>query len=316
MACKKIVIKKVHTMHATKIAIIGTGMVGSTTAFACMMRNIAAEILLVDINESACKGEALDLSDALSFSATAQVTQATYKQAAQADIIIIAAGAAQKPNQPRTDLLAINKKIIRSIVEALGTINPQAIIIMVTNPVDTITWYAQQIIKLPKNQIMGSSTMLDSQRLRNLIAQKIHIAEESIHLSIIGEHGESQVALLSTATIAGVPLEKYIPISELKKLAQEAMQKVYEIIDLKKSTTFGVASCVAAMCEDIIFDTNRVMPVSCYIKKHDVCMGMPAIIGASGIRDIIVPPLNQEEEANLEKSAKSLLNNIQELKNI
>lgn len=301
-------------MKSTKIAIIGTGAVGATTAYACMMRNIAAEIMLIDIDEAKCKGEVFDLSDALSFSATSKLEQTTFAQAAQADIIIITAGKPQLPGQKRTELLETNSKVLKSIAEKLGVINPKSIVIVASNPVDALTWYAQQIIRLPKNQIIGSGTMLDSQRLRNFIAQKINIAEQSIHVYILGEHGDQQVAALSAGNIAGVALEKYIPMAELKKMAQQTIKKAYDIIDLKKFTCYGVASSVAALCENIIFDNNRVMPTSCYITEYDLCMSMPTVIGASGINQIIKPPLNSEEEDALKRSIKSINANIDILK--
>ena len=301
-------------MHATKIAIIGTGTVGATTAYACMMRNITAELMLVDINEVGCRGELLDLSDALSFCTTSNIKQVSYKQAAQADIIIIAAGKSQKEGQARDELLAANQKVLKSIITELGTVNPQAIVIIITNPVDILTWYAQQLINLPVSQVFGSGTMLDSQRLRNLISQKIKVAEQSIHTYIIGEHGDMQVAALSAGRIAGVPLEQFLNIKELNRLAKEARQKVYEIISCKGCTCYGVASCVAALCEDIIFDQNRIVPVSCYSNQYKVCMSMPAVIGASGIKQILSPPLNSKEQAALTKSIEILQKSLSKLK--
>ncbi len=302
-------------MKPTKIAIIGTGSVGATTAYACIMRNIAAQIMLVDVDEKKCKGEVLDLSDALPFSATSKVEQATFTQAAQADIIIIAAGKPQSPGQKRTELLEINGKIVKSIIEKLNPINPKSVIIVVSNPVDPLTWYTQQLIDLPKNQIIGSGTMLDSQRLRNLIAQRLDIGEQSIHAYIIGEHGDKQVAALSAGNIADVPLYTFIPITELQTMAQEAMRRAYEIIELKNCTCYGVASCVAAICENIIFDTKRIIPVSCFIEEYNLCMSMPATIGANGTEEIIKPPLNATEQKELLISIESIRSNINILKN-
>ncbi len=301
-------------MHATKIAIIGTGAVGATTAFACMMRNITSELLLVDIKEAGCRGELLDLSDSLSFCRTAQIKQATYKEAAQADIIIIAAGARQREGQTRDQLLETNQQVIKAIIEELGDINPQAIVIIVTNPVDILTWYAQQLIDLPTSQIFGSGTLLDSQRLRNLIAQRVHVAEQSIHAYIIGQHGDHQVAALSAGSIAGTPLTDFLDIKSLRALADEAKQKVYEIISCKGWTCYGVASCVAAVCEDILFDQNRIVPVSCYIDDYKVTISMPAVIGASGIKQIIPPALNSDEQSALEASVKIVQKNLAKLK--
>ena len=280
---------------AIKIAIIGTGAVGTTTAFALLLRNVCAEILLADINELRCQGEAMDLSDALSFSETSKITVTTVKNAGQADIIIICAGKPQKKGQPRTELLETNKAIIKQIIEQLKPINPKAVLIMVTNPVDPLTWYAQTIAGLPRQQIMGSGTLLDSQRLRNLISQKLNVAEESIHAYIIGEHGDSQFPVFSDAHLAGAPLTNMLELRELEKCAEQAKQKVYDIIACKGFTNFGVATCVAAMCENIIFDQKRIMPVSCYLPDYDICMSIPAAIGASGVVNMFLPPLHGHE---------------------
>lgn len=291
---------------AAKIAIIGTGAVGTTIAYACIMRSICAEIMLVDIDEHKCQGEAMDLADAISFSQTSKVTHSTLKDAAQADIVIFAAGKPQKPGQARTELLDANKSIIKNIAEKLQPINRKSIVIMVTNPVDTLTLYAQSLIKLPKNQIFGSGTLLDSQRLRNLISQKLTIAEESIHAYILGEHGETAFAALSAAHIAGTPLTKLIDPEDLATLVDEAKQKVFNIIACKGFTNYGVASCVAATCENILFDQKRIMPISCYLPEHDICMSVPAAIGAQGVERIFMPTLNHEEEALLKKTVAKL----------
>ena len=293
-------------MKYAKIAIIGAGRVGSTTAYAILMRNIAAEVMLVDIAEQQCLGEVLDISDALSFSRASKVRQGTAKKAGQADIIIISAGIAQKPGQSRQELLKTNQKIIKQVIESMQPINPHAIIIMVTNPVDTLTLYAQQIAGLPKEQVFGSGTLLDTQRLRHYISQKCAIAEQSIHVYCIGEHGDSQVAALSAGRIAGIPLDQFLGQHELVDMAKEAKDKVYEIIRCKGSTFYGVASCISALCENIVFDQQRLVPVSCFVQQYDVCMSMPAIIGAQGISQVLIPPLNPHEQSLLQKSVNTL----------
>jgi len=295
-------------MEHSKIAIIGAGAVGSTTAYAIMMRNLTAEIMLVDIDEQRCKGEILDLSDSIPFSRTAKITQADAKQAGQADIIIIAAGAAQKPGQARTDLFKINQTILSSIIETIKPINNNAIIIMISNPVDLLTLHAQTIAGLPRNQIFGSGTFLDSQRLRTLISKKINISEQSIHAYILGEHGDTQFAAWSAANIAGVSIDKFSEITknDYNEIAQQARNKAYEIISCKGATFFGIASCVAAICENIIFDKKRLLPLSCYQEEFNICLSMPVILGERGIEQIIPIPLDLEERALLEQSARVL----------
>ena len=270
------------------------------------MHNLAAELWLVDINQKGCHGEVLDLNDALALSATSVVKQITLNEARHADIIIITAGKAQKPGQSRQELLQENKEIIASIIKGIEPINPQACIIMVTNPVDTLTWHAQQLSGLPKEQVFGSGTLLDASRLRNLISQRIGVAEQSIHLYVIGEHGDSQVAAFATATVGGVPLTALLDAQTLAQLAQEAKNKVYDIIACKGCTCYGVASCIAAVCESIIFNQKRAIPVSCYIKEYDLCMSMPAVIGAQGIAQILSIPLSPQEKKQLAQSVEQL----------
>ncbi len=295
-------------MKHSKIAIIGAGAVGSTTAYALMLKNIAAEIILVDIDVERCKGEILDLSDALSFCEVSKIRGGTTQDAAQADIIIIAAGARQEPGQIRTELIKTNKKVIASIFEQIKPINPNAIVIMVTNPVDILTLYAQELSGLPRNQVFGSGTFLDTQRLRGLLANKFNIAEQSIHTYILGEHGDSQFPAWSCSHIAGIPLLDFPQFNKknLADLAEQTRQKAYEIIACKGATYYGIAACVAEMCEAIIFDQKYVMPLSHFVEQFEVCLSLPVVLGEKGIEHILEIPLNKEEQEKLAHSAEQL----------
>lgn len=295
-------------MKKSTIAIIGTGTVGSTIAYTLMMRNLISKLILIDSKDIKCTGELLDLSDALSFSSTSEIIKGNLSQAGQADIAIITAGIPQKPGQSRLDLLKTNYTIIKNVIEGMKPLNKDLIIIVVTNPVDILTYHAQTLAELPKNQIFGSGTFLDTQRLKYLISKKMNIAPQSINLSIVGEHGDSQVALWSSCTIDGIPLIDFPRLSpdELNKMADNAKQKAYEIIACKGSTAFGIAACVADYCQNIIFDTKKIIPLSCYIKEFDVCMSMPVVIGCHGIETIITPSFNDIEKKNLQKSASLL----------
>ena len=295
-------------MEHTKIAIIGAGAVGATTAYALMLRNIAAEIILIDINKKRCEGEVLDLSDALSFSRASKIKKGTTKDTRGANIIIICAGAKQKPGQKREELLAINKKVVTSIIKDLKPINPHAIIIIVTNPVDVMTYFAQQVSDLPTGQIFGTGTFLDTQRIRRLVAQTLHIADQSVHAYIIGEHGDTQFAAWSSASIAGRPITEFPQINKnmLDQFSLITRKKANEIITCKGATFFGIATCVSAMCENIIFDRKYVMPLSTYIPEFDACMSIPAVLGIKGIEKTMEAPLNQEEKKLFEKSGKKL----------
>ncbi len=290
-----------------KIAIIGAGAVGSSIAYALILRNVVAEIILVDIDEKRCKGEILDLSDAL-FWSTAKIKNGNAQDAAQADIIIIAAGARQKPNQPRTELIKTNQSIIAAIIEQIRPINRHAIIIIVTNPVDILTLDAQKFSGLPRNQVFGSGTFLDTQRLCGILSKKLNIAIQSIDAYILGEHGDTQFPVWSTANIAGIPILNFPQINTkvLNQIAEETRKKAYEIISCKGATYYGIAACIATICQTIILNQKLVIPLSCYISSFNICLSMPATLGAEGIEQILPVPLNEIEQQQLVRSAEYL----------
>ena len=295
-------------MKHTKITIIGAGSVGSTTAYALMLRNIAAEIILIDIDKDRCKGEALDLSDALAFSETSKITYSHQVSSQQSDIIIISAGAPQMLGQSRIELMETNGKIVTTIIEDLKPINKNTIIIVVTNPVDIMTLYVQQIAGLPQGQVFGTGTFLDSQRMKGLLAQKLNIAEQSIHAYVLGEHGDSQFPLWSSAQIAGVPILDFDQLKQkdLDAIALKTKQRAYEISKCKGSTFFGIAACVSTICESMIFDKKRIIPVSTFIKEFGLCLSMPAVLGYKGIERIISIPFSKKEKDQMEQSAQKI----------
>lgn len=295
-------------MSSTKIAIIGAGRVGTTTAYALMLKNLASEILLVDIDPMRCKGELLDLVDVLPFCATSSIKDATFSQAAQANIIIICAGIAQKPGQSRLDLLDNNKKVIDTIAQNLKPLNPDAIIIVVSNPLDLLTHYLIKKQLIPTQQIFGTGTYLDSMRLQILIAAKLNIAPESVHAWVLGEHGDSQFPAWSLASCAGLPVMqiKELTSSDLDQFAQQTKQKAYDIISCKGSTFYGIATCVAVFVQSIIFDEKKIFPVSWYHKDLGVCLSLPYILGKKGIEQVCDIQLTPKEMDLLLHSAKEL----------
>jgi len=291
--------------HAT-IAIIGAGNVGATIAYALMLKNIGAEIIMVDIDQDRCYGEVLDLSDAIPFCYTAKVRQGQLVDAAQADIIIITAGARRKPGQSRLDLIKINKHIVSSIVTGMCPINPHAVIIVVSNPVDLMTYIAQEHADLPKTQVFGSGTWLDTQRLCGIIAHKIGLSEKSIQAYIIGEHGDSQCAAWSSARIAGIPIIMFdqLSLEELEAIAEETKGRGAEIIKNKDATYYGIGACVANICESIVFNQKRIIPVSSYMPDLNVCFSMPVVVGERGVEQVLPLPLSDAEHAQVIQSAE------------
>lgn len=294
-------------MQHTKIAIIGAGSVGSTTAYALMLRNVAAEIMLVDINEQRCTGEILDLADALPFCSASKVYKGTPQQAGQADIIIVSAGAAQKEGQTRPELFQVNKKIISSIFDDIKPIKKNSIVIMVTNPVDALTHHAQQVAGLPQQQVFGSGTWLDSQRLRGVLAQKLHVAEQSVNAFMLGEHGDTQFPAWSCASIGGKPITDFPDIkNDLENIARCVRSKAYEIIKCKGSTFYGIATCVSVLCEAIIFNQKKVLPLSTFVKDYGTCLSVPVVLGNSGIEKQLPLELNAQEQQLFEASAQAI----------
>lgn len=299
-------------MKQTTIAVVGAGVVGSTTAYTLMMQNIGSHIVLVDLNDSKCRAEVLDLSDALSFSDTATITRGTLAHAGQADIVIIAAGIAQKPGQTRAELLKANHRTIVDVIEGMQPIRKDLIIIVVTNPVDVMTYVAQKASGLPHRQVFGSGTMLDTQRLRHTIGTAVSVAEESIHVHVLGEHADSQVVAWSSARIAGIPITQMPGVTHqmLDTWARETRNKAYEIIACKGSTAFGVAACVAAYCNNIMFDTRRITTVSTYVEQYQLYMSCPVTLTGHGVGTCYVPELSQAEREALDRSAQVIQDSL------
>lgn len=291
-----------------KIAIIGAGAVGSTIAYSLILKNIPADVLLVDTNEKRCRGEILDLQDIQSYNQTCGISAGLFKDARDANIIIIAAGARQEVGQSRMDLIATNKEVITQICNQLIPLRSDAIILMISNPVDILTTHAQRMLNISTNRIFSSGTLLDTQRLLATLSKRYKVAEQSIDVFILGEHGDTQFPAWSTAHIAGVPLCDFESCNqiELDAMAQEVAHRAYEIISCKGSTFFGIASCITTICQAIIHNQNLILPVSCYQKEFDLYLSMPAIIGKQGIEGIVPIKLNTQEYNQLKASAYTI----------
>lgn len=292
-------------MKQSTIAIIGAGYVGAAIAHTLVLRNLASAIMLVDIDKKKCQGEVDDLSDTLFFSNTSFIKQEELTMARHADIIIIAAGIAQKPGQTRLDLFTTNKKIISSIINGLKPINPEAIIIIVTNPVDPLTGLAQELSDLPRNQVFGSGTFLDTQRLCNFLSSTLQVGRSAISAYVLGEHGDSQFVPWSIAHINGTPLSRFEQLTPvvLDNIASQTKHKAYDIIACKGATAFGVAACVATYCQAIIFDQRVVLPMSYYYEPFKVCLSIPVVLAKQGVSKILMPSLTDQELEALHHSA-------------
>ncbi|KAH8781750.1 lactate dehydrogenase/glycoside hydrolase [Hyaloscypha sp. PMI_1271] len=288
------------------IAIIGAGSVGAAIAYSLLLRQVVADIILVDINHEYCQAQVEDLSDA-TFLSNVRIRQGTAEDARNADIIVISAGAKQKPGETRIGLIDRNIKVLESVTKSLQPIRSDAILLIVANPVDILTFYAQRLSGLPRNQVIGSGTMLDSIRLTGILANKLKVSDSSIHAFVIGEHGDSQYVAWSSATVHGRPLLKALPLTKTERdeIATTTRKKADSIIKVKGFTSYGVAAVTARMCEAIIFDHRKILPLSHWQEDLGCCLSLPAILGRKGISPFPVD-LDETEHQFLVQSAQAL----------
>lgn len=301
--------KNCPTCPVQKIAVIGAGAVGSTTAYTLMIKNLAAEVLLVDVNQAKEEGEVMDMDDALSFVETGSIRCASFKEAADADIIILTAGAAQKPGETRLDLINKNKAICKSVFDSIGKIKSTAIVLVVANPVDVITYYAQEISGLDQSRVFGSGTSLDTARLRTEIANELSVNPHNVDGYVLGEHGDSEFDAFSTVSVGGILVKDLkLPKQKLKEIEVKVKNAAYEIINRKGATFYGIATVVADIVEAILFDQHKIMPVSVRLNGwngiSDVCLSAPAVVCRQGIQKIWPVKLSFSEKLRFKKSAR------------
>lgn len=291
-----------------KVAVIGGGgMVGAATAYALTVLNVPAEIILVDVVEIAAQGQALDIADA-SFESQAKIRVGTFADAGQSDVVVISAGYPQKPGETRAQLLSKNREIIKSIMNQMQPIKPTVKILVVANPVDVLTHLAQKYSGLPKNQVIGSGTHLDSGRLRMHLSGMLDVNPSSIQAYVLGEHGDRQFVGWSSATIAGAPLLEHPKMKDvdLDEIVKNVAAKAYKIIDAKRSTYFGVGRCVASIVESILHNQSKVFPICVYSEKYGSYISWPAAVGANGAEFIFDVKLNSAEEKRMNTAVAAI----------
>lgn len=302
----------------TKVAVVGAaGSVGSTTAYSLILNSVAGDIILSDPQEDAVKAQAEDLSDACyqSEAVTTRVRVAdSPSEAGQCDVIIITAGAAQKEGESRTDLVGKNMSIMKKVFEGLKPIQADAVILVVANPVDAMTYFAQEFSGLPKNQVFGSGTFLDSARLRGILAQKAGVAASNIMGYVLGEHGESQFPAWSSMTIGGAPLSEMIKDLDKKSIAEQTKGKAGSLIQNKGNTEFGIGAVATSLTQAILSDLKVIRSVSHWQEDFGVPISLPAVVGRKGIMQTIPISLSSEEKQNLKASAENLKKVIEEAK--
>lgn len=311
----------VHTPRPiSTVAIVGAGAVGATLAYATLVRGAARRVVLFDINKAKVEAEAADIGHGIEF-----ISQATIEGSddieicRDADLVVFTAGAKQDPGQSRMELASKTVGLVKKVLPTLVDIAPDAIHMMVTNPVDVVTYAAQKITGLPTNQIFGSGTVLDSSRLRFLIAQECGVAVQNVHAYVLGEHGDSEVPMWTSASIGGVPLLEWLgknraPLFTDKvreRIGHETVHAAYKIIEGKGATNYAVGLAVTRIIEAVLRNEHRVLPISTRIEDDflgisDVCLSMPTIVDARGAGERLGIPMSQHEMGQLQSSSQHI----------
>lgn len=302
----------------SKVSIVGAGAVGATLAYAGLMRGFARTVALFDVNKAKVEAEALDLAQGIQFMPEATVLGSDDVAVCDgSDVVVITAGAKQQPGQSRLDLAGATIGLMDKILPPLLEVAPNAVYVLVTNPVDVVTYAAIKKSGMSPDQMFGSGTVLDSSRLRHQIASECHVAVGNVHAYIAGEHGDSEVALWSSASIGGVPLTEWrdsagnVVMTEAvrERILRDVVRSAYKIIEGKGATNYAIGAAGARIVEAIMGDQNRVLPVSTLIdfpEVGEVCMSLPAVVGRQGIVHRVDVPMDGQEQEALAASARSI----------
>ena len=298
----------------SKVAVIGCGLVGSSTAFSLITQGVCDEILMIDINEERALGEVLDLRDTIKYlDRNVKVKKGTYADCGDVDIIVITAGAPPKAGQSRLDTLEISAKIMKSIVEPVMASGFDGIFIVVSNPVDMVAYYVYKLSGLPKNQVIGTGTALDTSRLQNFLAEMVNVDPRSVYAYSMGEHGDSQMVPWSTVTIAGKPFNDIISDNkelvgevDLDEIVKKTVREGWEIYNRKGTTYYGIASACVGIIKAILYDENKIIPVSTLLEgeygQNEVFAGVPTILNRNGAADVLEIHMTEEEVQRFQSS--------------
>lgn len=305
------------SVNQRKVAVIGCGFVGSATAFALMESGLFSEMVLIDADKNRAEGEAMDISHGLPFARPMKIYAGEYDDIVDAAIIIVTAGANQKPDETRLDLVHKNVSIYKSIIPEIASRGCEGILLIVSNPVDILTYVAWKLSGFPRNRVLGSGTVLDTARLKYNLGEHLGVDSRSVHAFIIGEHGDSELAVWSSATVSGVPIHKFCEMrghynhdEAAERIHETVKNSAYEIIEKKRATYFGVAMAVRRICECLVRDEKSILPVSNLMQGEfgisDIALSVPAVVGADGVENIVPVLLNEEELEKLQASAATL----------
>ena len=309
------------SVNVRKVAVIGCGFVGSSSAFALMQSGLFSEMVLLDVNHAKAEGEAMDISHGTALTHPMKVYAGTYDDVADAAIIVVTAGAAQKPGETRLDLIHKNVGIFSGIMKEIRARKPEGIMLVVANPVDILTYYAARTSGMGEGRVFGSGTVLDTSRLRTLLASKLDVDSRSIHAYIVGEHGDSEIVCWSNANVSGVPLPDFFALRGMgdidltvaqAEISNDVKNSAYDIIAKKNATYYGIAMSVTRICRAVIKDEKSVLPVSTVLHGEygieGCAVSVPAIVGHNGIEDLVPVSMSEEERVALDASASVLKN--------
>lgn len=312
-------------VNPKKIGIVGCGNVGATIAYTIMESGLFTEMILLDANEAKARGEAMDLNHCLPFIAPMQIYSGNYAALSDASIVVIAAGAGQKEGETRLDLLRRNLSIFEKIVHQIVSVNHDCILLVVSNPVDILTYFTHKLSGFPASRVIGSGTVLDTARLKYLVGKKLRVDSRNVHTFIIGEHGDSELAVWSSANVSGIDLRDYCPIGDtdcgklgdLYGIFDYVKNSAYEIIRDKGATFYAIAQSTKRIITSIVNDEHTILPVSTLLEGHygidDLCMSVPAVVGSSGVEHVLDIPLDTDEKRRLVHSASVLRDAIRSL---
>ena len=303
-----------------KVVVVGTGFVGTSIAYSMINQGLINELVLIDVNREKAEGEALDLLDGMSWAqGNIKVWAGDYTDCQDADIVVITAGVNQKPGQTRLELIDVNAGIMTSVVREVMGSGFDGILVIASNPVDVLTHVAWQASGLPSNRVVGTGTTLDTTRFRKELAAKLQIDPRSIHGYIIGEHGDSEVAVWSHTTVGGKPLLEFnrLTVEDLTTISDRVKNSAYEIINRKKATFYGIGMSVARIVRAILNNEQAVLPVSAYLDgeygEKDLFTGVPSVVDQGGVREIIELNIDPAEQQKFAQSCSQLREVIQSL---
>lgn len=300
-----------------KAAMIGCGFVGSASAFALMQSGLFSELVLIDANHDKAEGEAMDIAHGLLFAGQMKIYAGDYDDIVDAAVIIVTAGAAQKPGETRLDLVNKNVNIFKSIIPEIAKRNYKGILLIVANPVDILTYTAVKLSGLPENRVIGSGTVLDTARLKYALGEHLEVDSRSVHSFIIGEHGDSEIVAWSSTNVSGIPVNDFCELrghfnheEAMHRIADDVKNSAYDIIEKKGATYYGIAMSVKRICECIMRDEKSILPISSMMHGEygisDICLSMPTVVGREGVETRVPIQLNEQEESALSASAEQL----------